>query len=159
MALRGRERGPLPWSQPAWQQSDGGQHKRQQNSMSVVACASPNRSLLGFATHDVPTRAHYPACASAGGGPPIVADATQLDLHAWNVVLMRQLLSRRRITAQERSDVRATIGHVWFGKGRNYVVLEHTLHHAVHDRQFQRLASDRRGLWLECAPLLAARGP
>lgn len=118
--------------------------------MSVVACAPPdNASLLRFHMHDTPARPHFPACALSGAAPPIVANASALDLHAWNVVLMRMLLSRRRMTAQERTSVRRALGHLWFGKGRTYVVLQHTLHEAVHNEAFQKLVVEKRALWLE----------
>ena len=114
--------------------------------MSVVGCApSHNVSLVGFHIHDAPERPSFPACA----GEAIVADATQLDLSAWNVQLLRLLLSRRRMTAQERVEVRRTLGQPWFGKGRVYLVLQHTLHRAVQRADFRHLAAQRQGLWLE----------
>lgn len=117
--------------------------------MSVVACAPPdNVSLVRFHMHDTASRPRYPACATAGS-PALVANATALDLPTWNARLLHQLLARRRMTAEERTSIRQSLGRVYFGKARNYVVLQHTLHGAVQWPEFQRLAGERRGLWLE----------
>ena len=109
--------------------------------------ADNSTSLLKFHQHAAPIRPHFPNCV----GAPIVADATQLSLAAWNVVLLKQLLLRRRMSQRERQSVRSALGDRWFAKARNYMTLKHTLHHAIHGRspEFVRLATEKKGLFLE----------
>lgn len=86
--------------------------------MSIYACAPPdaNASLVTFHQHAAPVRPRYPECAATA----VVLESATLDLHAWNVALLRMLVMRRRMSPQERAGVKLRLGDRWFARGRNY---------------------------------------
>lgn len=110
----------------------------------IVACPTAQRTkALSFSVHEAPSRPSSPACG------PIALSAKNLTLHQWNVGLLRMLLARKRMTPIEKVQVKRKLGGRYAHAGPHYMTLKHTLHFALEDPDFQRVAVQRQGMWLE----------
>ena len=132
--------------------SSSGGHHYGASASTIVACAPSDLQpgdLLKFMQHTTSERPRPPSCGS--GTTLVTLDAATMDLASWNVGLLRLLLSRRRMTQEERKRIKsgALVGSRYAHHGANYEVLKHALHEAVHEPDFLRLAEQRRGMWLE----------